>query len=74
MSFPFGNYYGNFVDTPYSGIIEDKSIPEGTVYLFNPKYKTIPVGTGEPPKFKEVIDWDATAKASAVIYNIGDAK
>jgi hypothetical protein len=66
MNFPFGNYYGN--------IIVDENADPNTVYLFNPKYKTIPVGDGEPPRFKEEIDWDATAKASAVIYNIGEGK
>jgi hypothetical protein len=62
MSFPFGK------------IIEDENADPTKVYLWNPKYKTIPIGSGEPPRFKEVIDWDATAKASAVIYNIGEGK
>ena len=60
MSFPFGN------------IIENENANPNTVYLWNPKYKTIPIGSGEPPRFKEVIDWNATAKESAVIYNIGE--
>ena len=64
MSIP--SYFGN--------IVEDANMPKDAIYLFNPKYKTIPVGEGEPPQWKTVIDWDATAKASAVIYNIGDAK
>ena len=56
---------------PFGPIIEDKNADPTKVYLWNPKYKTIPVGDGKPPRFKEVIDWDATAKASAVIYYIG---
>jgi hypothetical protein len=68
MSFPFGNLF----DSHSSNIIVDENIPKGSVYLFNPKYKDVPVGTGEPPKFRTEIDWDATAKASALIYNIGD--
>ncbi len=63
MSFPFGNYFGN--------IVEDENMPKGTVYLFSPGYKFVPVGVGEPPRFKEVIDWEATSKASAVITGIG---
>lgn len=62
MSFPFGN------------IIVDENADPNAVYLFSPRYKMVPVGDGEPPRFREVIDWDATAKASAVIYNIGEEK
>ena len=61
-------------DTLFGPVVEDINCPPNTVYLFSPRYKTVPVGTGEPPNWKEVIDWEATAKASAVIYNIGDAK
>ena len=64
MSIP--SYFGN--------IIVDENAPKDAIYLFDPKYKSVPVGEGEPPNWKEVIDWEATAKASAVIYNIGDAK
>ena len=64
MSIP--SYFGN--------IVEDKNAYPNTVYLFNPRYKNVPVGTGEPPKFRIEVDWDATAKASAVIYNIGDTE
>jgi hypothetical protein len=66
MSFPFGNMFG--------AVVEDVNVPEGTVYLLGMRYKPIPVGTGEPPRFKEEIDWDATARASAVITNIGEGK
>ena len=62
MSFPFGNYDGN--------VITDECDDPDAVYWFNPKYKTIPVGDGEPLGYKTVIDWDATAKTSAVILNI----
>jgi hypothetical protein len=48
MSFPFGNYDGN--------VITDENADPSAVYLFNPKYKTIPVGDGEPLSFKTVID------------------
>ena len=70
MKSPFDSMFGNI----FGNVFVDESIPEGTMYLFNPKYKTIPVGEGEPPRFKEVIDWDATARHSAVIYNIGQEK
>ncbi len=55
-------------------IIEDKHADQNMVYLFNPRYKTIPIGEGEPHRMRTVIDWEATAKASAVIYNIGEDK
>ena len=58
MSFPFGN------------IIVDENADPNAVYLFSPRYKTVLVEGG----MKEVVDWDATAKASAVIYNIGEGK
>jgi hypothetical protein len=58
MSFPSGNYYGNVI------------VEENAVYLFSPRYKTVLVEGG----MKEVVVWDATAKASAVIYNIGEGK
>lgn len=41
-----------------------------TVYLFSPRYKWVPFEDG----MREEIDWDATAKASAVILNIGENK
>jgi hypothetical protein len=62
MSFPSGNYYGNV-------IVEENADPNA-VYLFSPRYKTVLVEGG----MKEVVVWDATAKASAVIYNIGEGK
>jgi hypothetical protein len=55
MSFPFGN------------IIVDENADPNAVYLFSPRYKTVLVEGG----MKEVVDWDATAKASAVITGIG---
>jgi hypothetical protein len=58
MTFPFGN------------IIVDKTADPNTVYLFSPRYKMVPVEGG----LREVIDWGATAKASAVIVNIGEGK
>lgn len=50
--------------------IEDKNSPNGMVCIFDTVYKRVRVGKGEPPRFKEVIDWDAIAKASAEIVNI----
>ena len=65
----------DFLDSMYHGnVVMDENAPNDTVCLFNPKYKTVPVGDGEPRTLKVVIDWDATAKASAVIYNIGEEK
>ncbi len=55
MSFPFGK------------IIENENADPNAVYLFSPRYKTVLVEGG----MKEVVDWDATARASAVIVNIG---
>lgn len=62
MSIP--SYFGN--------IIVDENTPKDAIYLFDPKYKSVPVGEGEPPKFRTEIDWEATARASVVIYNIGE--
>ena len=59
MNSPFDNLFGHY----YGNVIIDSAMPEDTVHLFNPRYKTVQVGEGEPPRFKEVIDWDATAKA-----------
>ena len=59
---------------PFGRMIVDKNADPSAVYLFNPRYKWVPVGEGEPCTLKEVIDWDATAKESAVIYNIGERK
>lgn len=56
------SYYGN--------IVEDENTPKDSVFLFSPRYKWVPVEGG----MREEIDWDATAKASAVIYNIGESK
>ena len=60
MSFPFGN------------IIVDENADPNAVYLFSPRYKTVPVGVGDPHRTHEVIDWDATSRASAVIINTGE--
>lgn len=60
MTFP--SYFGN--------VIVDKNADPNTFYFFNPKYKWVPTESG----MREEIDWDATAKASAVICNIGDVK
>ena len=58
MIFPFGNI-----------IVEENADPT-KVYLWNPRYKTVLVEGG----MKEIIDWDETGKASAVIFNIREGK
>lgn len=63
MSFPFGCF--SDID-----VIEDENADPNKVYLVDFKYKTIQVNEGEPPERKEVIDWEATSKASAVITGI----
>jgi len=71
MSFPFGNMFG--------AVVDDVNVPEGTVYLLGMRYKPIVLAPGQSlndipfeEQLERGIDWDATAKASAVIYNIGD--
>lgn len=58
MSFPFG-------------IVVDENADPNTLYLVGMRYKTVPIGVGEPPRTQYVVDWDATSRASAVITNIG---
>jgi hypothetical protein len=58
-------------DDMLANVVVDKDCPPNTVFLLSPRYKKVQDGTGEPPRFKEVLDLEATAKASAVIYNIG---
>ena len=60
MSFPFGSF----------DIIEEKYAPEGTILLLALRSKGISVSDGEPITLEKVIDWEATAKASAVITGI----
>lgn len=55
---------------PPFNFIADPCVPEDTIYLVGMRYKAVPINTGEPPRFEEVIDWEATAKASAVIDNV----
>ncbi len=52
-------------------IVEDKDMPLNTLYIINPRYKTVQVNKGEPPVLEEVLDMEATARVSAVITNIG---
>lgn len=54
-----------------SNIIISEDVSTDTVFILSPRYKTVQDGTGEPPRFKEVLDLEATAKASVVIYNVG---
>ena len=62
MSFPWGN------------IVENKYAPEGTLLLLALRSKNIPVRDGETITLEKVIDWEATAKESAVITNIGEGE
>lgn len=62
MSFPFGNNFGS--------VVESNWVPEGTILLMALRSKGIPVRYGEPITIENVIDWEETAKASAVIVNI----
>lgn len=55
-------------------MIENKYAPYGTILMLALKHKTIPIGLGKTPTFRTEIDWDATAKESNVIYNIGEGK
>ena len=73
MSFPFGNMFGT--------VVEDVNVPEGTVYLIGARYKPIQLAPGQrindlslKEQIERGIDWDATAKASAVIYKLGEEK
>ncbi len=60
------------IPTPLGAInvITDESFPKDAMGFVNFKYKWIPVEGG----MREEIDWDATAKTSAAIYNIGERK
>jgi len=66
MSFPFDHFIDHF--------IEDDNVPPGTLFIINPRYKTVQTNRGEPPKLETVLDLEATAKASLVIKNIGTGK
>ena len=66
MSFPFGNNFGS--------VVESNWVPEGTILLMALRSKGIPVRDGETITIEKLIDWEETARASAVIYNIGEGK
>ena len=55
---------------PFNFTIDENTDPN-SIYWVDMRYKMVPVGTGEPHRTQEVVDWDATARASAVIRNIG---
>jgi hypothetical protein len=70
MSFPFGNMFG--------AVVEDVNVPEGTVYLLGMRYKPIVLAPGQSiddlsikEQIERGIDWEETAKASAVLTGIG---
>lgn len=51
-------------------LVVDPQAPKDSMYFIDIKYKRVQVGKSEPARFKEVIDWEATGRASAVICNI----
>jgi hypothetical protein len=51
-------------------IVVDPSVPDNTIYFLNLKYKLVQVEGEYPITLKEVVDWEATAKASVVMFNI----
>lgn len=59
------------IDTPFGKFVVDESADPNAVYLINPRYKLVQVGTGEPPRVERVLDLEATAKASFVMNNVG---
>ena len=61
MSFPFGTF----------DVIEDVNCDPSSMCLIGLRYKSVPVVSGEPIRFKDVVDWEATGRSSAVITNIG---
>ena len=61
MSFPFDHF------------VEDAGAPPNTLYIINPRYKLVPASDGSSV-LNEVLDIEATAKASLVIKNIGTGK
>ena len=73
LSFPFGNMFGT--------VVEDVNVPEGTVYLLGMRYKPIMLAPGQSiddlsftEQLERGIDWESTARASAVIVNIREGK
>jgi len=70
MNTPFDNMFGK--------VVQDVNVPEGTVYLIGMRYKPVVLAPSQSlsdlsleEQLKQGIDWDATAKASAVFTNIG---
>ena len=51
-------------------IVEDKAVPLNTLIILNPRYK-LEQSKDDPMVWEEVLDMEATAKASVVIKNIG---
>lgn len=62
------------IQTPFGPMIVDERVPPNSVFLIGLRYKVVQDGLGEPPVRVEILDMEATAKASAVIFNIGEAK
>ena len=73
MSFPFGNMFGTV-----GNIISDDNASPNTVYLIGMRYNPIILAPGQDINdlsmeqiVERGIDWNATARASAVITGIG---
>ena len=54
-------------------IISDPGLPVDTIILLNPRYKW-QASADDPRVLEEVLDLDATAKASVVVRNVGVGK
>ncbi len=54
-------------------IISDPAMPVDTIILLNPRYKW-QVSANDPRVLEQVLDMEATAKASVVIRNVGVGK
>ena len=54
-------------------IVEDASVPVDTLIILNPRYRMAP-SKDDRMVLEEVLDIEATAKASLVVKNIGTGK
>jgi len=58
----------------FGNVVVSEYAPEGTILLMALRSKGIPMRVGETITLEKIVEWEATAKASAVIYNIGEGK
>lgn len=68
-------------DSIFGKVVGDVNVPEGTVYLLGMRYKPIMLAPGQSiddlsftEQLERGIDWESTARASAVIVNIREGK